>query len=303
MIYTCTLNPAIDLFVDVDELKPFTVNRTKDEDYQANGKGINVSIVLKRFGLDSTAIGIIAGFTGKFIQDEIEKKGIKTKLFEVNGITRINIFVNADKEFKIINRGPNVPLNTIEKIIEEIKKIPIGSYLFVSGSLPPGVKDETFLRISKICKEKGIKLILDISSPILIDCLTYHPYLIKPNEEELANLFDIKQLTEEAIIYYGKELLNRGAQKVIVSRGEKGSIYFSKNKILKASSIKGKVVNSACAGDTLLATFVGMQLKGFKEETALAYASAAGALTAFSKGIGNFEDIHEFAKMIKIEKM
>ncbi|MEH7021548.1 PfkB family carbohydrate kinase, partial [Priestia megaterium] len=191
MIYTCTLNPAIDLFVDVDSLEPFIVNRTNAEDYQANGKAINISILLKRMGLDNTALGFIGGFTGKYIEDELQQKEINTNFIEVDGITRINTFVRAgEKEYKIVNKGPIIPPKKKDEMLQKIKNIPKGSMLFVSGSLPKGISEDIFVEIAEIASYNELELILDVSSKKLLDCLTYHPYLIKPNKEELEYLFN-----------------------------------------------------------------------------------------------------------------
>ena len=303
LIYTCTMNTAIDLFVKMDALSPNVVNRTTEEDYQANGKGVNVSVVLKELGIHSTALGFIAGFTGNYIKDELIKKQIATDFIEVEGITRVNIFVNANEEYKIVNKGPTIPENKVAELMDKVKMIPENSYLFVSGSLPQGIKDDIFIEISKLSQRNNLKLILDVSSPKLLQCLAYKPYLIKPNDEELAAFFNKKSLTEEELIYYGKELLNRGAQQVLVSRGEHGSIYLSKDETIKVSSLEGKVVNTACAGDTLLATFVGKKIQGASTDEALKYASAAGSLTAFSKGLGDFANLSVLSEKITVEHL
>ncbi len=186
MIYTCTMNTAVDLFVETDELLPDVVNRTKDEDYQPNGKGVNISFMLKRLGLNNTALGFTGGFTGRFIENELLNEKIVTDFVEVEGISRINIFINATREFKIVNKGPLISEGRKQELINKIRQIPSGRFLFVSGSLPRGVPDDMYLSLSEIAAENKLKLILDISSPVLLDCLSYHPYLIKPNEQELA---------------------------------------------------------------------------------------------------------------------
>jgi 1-phosphofructokinase len=290
IFYTCTLNPAIDLVVESDDLLPDIVNRTNSEDYQANGKTINISIMLKKMGIDNTALGFIGGFTGQYIESELKRLGISTDFTEIDGITRVNTFVRTkEQEFKIVNKGPAVSREKHEEMLGKISAIPNGSYLFVSGSLPQGLSDEIYVDISRIAARKDLKLILDISSKRLLDCLAYQPYLIKPNREELASFFGREALTEEEVLSLGQELIERGAQRVLVSLGEEGSIFLTQKEMLRVNSPAGKVVNTACAGDTLLAAFVGkLFLEGDLKE-ALRFGSAAGSGTAFSTGLVELE--------------
>jgi len=304
MIYTCTLNPAIDLFVETDDLLPSKVNRTQSEDYQANGKGVNVSIILKKLGIRSTALGFKAGFTGAYIQDELQAMGIDTDFVEIDGVTRVNIFVHTgEQEYKIVNRGPKVDSNAYNEMIEKINSLPDQSTLFVSGSAPRGVDESIYKEIAKIAFDKQIDLILDISSEVLMDCLQYNPFLIKPNKEELAHFYGKEDLTEDDIIYYGHDLLDKGAKHVLISLGEDGAIYIDRDHLLKVSSPKGKVINTACAGDTMLAMFYQKIQAGFSVEDSLIYASAAGSSTAFSKGLSDLEDISELIKQINTIKL
>ncbi|GGK03735.1 tagatose-6-phosphate kinase [Lentibacillus kapialis] len=304
MIYTCTMNAAIDMYVEVDEMKPNAVNRTNDEDYQANGKGINVSIMLKKLGIESTALGFIAGFTGAYIEDFLSESGIQSDFVYADGTTRINVFINAESEYKIVNQGPHIKVSEQEALLNGIKAIPGGSTLVVSGSLPRGVPESVIVEIAEVCKMNNVKLVLDTSVSSVWDTLTYEPYLLKPNEEELANLYhQTRKLTEQEIIKYGKDLLKRGAQHVIVSRGKEGSIYVSKERLLKATSPQGTVVNTACSGDTMLAAFMAKKQQHESLENALKYASAVGASTAFSRGLSNLKDIAALQKEVNVYQM
>lgn len=299
MIYTCTLNPAIDLFVATEKLVPREVNRTYEEEYQANGKGINISLILKKLGVNNTALGFIGGFTGKYIQEQLDLQGVSTDFIEVDGITRVNTFVHTDEsEYKIVNRGPQVDPASSEELLCKIKGLPNQSTLFVSGSLPRGLEDEMYVEISRIAYEKDITLILDISSKVLLDCLTYKPYLIKPNREELAHFYNRDLLTDEEVIELGYDLLKRGAQRVLVSLGEEGAIYIDKDHLKRVSTAEGKVINTACSGDTMLAMFFYQLTSGNSIEQALKKASAAGASTAFSKGLSDLQDVDQLVKQI-----
>ncbi|WP_313630500.1 1-phosphofructokinase [Enterococcus devriesei] len=304
-IYTCTMNLAIDLFIETDTMNPFTVNRTKDDDIQANGKGVNVSLILKMLGVATTALGFRAGFTGNYIEDYLREKEISTDFIEVPGMTRINVFtqVNQTKEeFKLVNQGPIIPNEKIQIFLEQIKGLSLGDYLCISGSLPRGVKPEILIEISRICHERGIHLIIDSSYQEVMDCLLYHPFLLKPNEEELESWFGQVINTEEAYLFYGQQLLEAGAQNVLLSLGGEGAILFSQDRILRGNSPKGRVVNTACAGDTLLGTFLAGYLTNQSMEETLRKSLAAGSSTAFRKGLTDFSDVDELSKQIKIKE-
>ncbi|APC49538.1 1-phosphofructokinase [Virgibacillus halodenitrificans] len=306
MIYTCTMNPAIDMYVALKNLKPDTVNRTIDEDYQANGKGVNVSIMLKKLGIDSVALGFTAGFTGKYIEDTLNEMDISTDFVRTQGITRVNVFVNTTSEYKIVNQGPFIPVSDQESLLAKIKAIPAHSILIVSGSLPKGVPETIIVEIAKICHKRGIKLVLDTSVQAVMSTLEYEPYLLKPNEEEIANLFGVeKSLSEQELITNGNVLLRKGAKNVLISRGKDGALFLSNDKqcLRKTTTPQGKVVNTACAGDAMLAAFIGNQLKNYTLEESLIYATAVGASTAFSKGLSDLKDIQKLIQEVRIKKI
>lgn len=304
MIYTCTLNPAIDLFVELENFQPYVVNRSITEDYQANGKAINISFILKKMGIGNTAMGFLGGFTGQFIEEVLQKKGIHTDFVRIEGTTRINTFVRSrDKEYKIVNRGPNI--TRIEEIlmIEKINQLTAGDILFVSGSLPRGLSDDILIEISRIAREKQLRLILDVSSTKLLDCLAYRPYLIKPNEEELSAMFGKRLLTREEVIEAAHQLMERGVQNILVSLGEKGALFVNKDKVIMTTAPKGKVVNTACAGDSMLAAFVGSILLEKSIEESLAFSTAVGSSTAFSMGLSNLLDVPELVKQVQLQEL
>ncbi|MGL9729798.1 1-phosphofructokinase [Enterococcus sp. DIV0756] len=304
-IYTCTLNLAIDLFIETDTMEPFTVNRTKDDDIQANGKGVNVSLILKMLGVDTTALGFRAGFTGNYIEDYLQEKEISTDFIEVPGMTRINVFtqVNQTKEeYKLVNQGPEIPPEKVEAFLNQIRSLQSEDYLCISGSLPRGMEPNILVDISQICQERGVHLIIDSSYKEVMDCLPYGPFLLKPNEEELASWFDERINSEEAYLFYGQQLLEAGAQNVLLSLGNGGAIFFSRDRIIRGNSPKGKVVNTACAGDTLLGTFLAGYLTKQPLEETLRKSLAAGSSTAFRKGLTDFSDVNELSKQIEINE-
>lgn len=301
-VYTCTMNLAIDLFIETEYLEDRKVNRTISDDIQANGKGVNVSLIMKQLGIDTTAFGFAAGFTGKFIADTLKSEGISTDFVEVDGFTRINVFtkVNATgEEFKQVNKGPLVNRAAQRQLLEKISNLQLGDYLVVSGSLPRGVESDILVEIAQIAHRNGVHLIYDISDSIVLDCLPYHPYLLKPNEEEIAKWFGCDSVSVDEAITYAKELIHRGAQQVLLSLGGDGAVFIGRDlSVYRCSSPKGEVINTACAGDTLLGTFLAVLLKGKAVENALIKGVAAGSSTAFRSGITDFSDVDELQKQI-----
>ena len=304
-IYTCTMNLAIDLFIETDEMHPFMVNRTKEDDIQANGKGVNVSLVLKMLDFPSTALGFSAGFTGKYIEDYLQKKQIQTEFIEVPGMTRINVFTQVNQtgeEYKLVNQGPEIPQTAVHNFLNQIRALQAEDYLCVSGSLPRGLSPKVLIEISRICQEKGIHLIIDSSDQEAMDCLPYRPFLLKPNEEELSSWFGRKMVTDEDYFVYGQRLVELGAENVLLSLGEKGAILFTKDRVFRGNSPKGKVVNTACAGDTMLGAFLAGYMNRRPLDETLRKSIAAGSSTAFRKGLTDFLDVEELSKQIKIRE-
>ncbi|EGP4837862.1 MULTISPECIES: 1-phosphofructokinase [Enterococcus] len=304
-IYTCTMNLAIDLFIETEEMHPFTVNRTKEDDIQANGKGVNVSLVLKMLDFPSTALGFSAGFTGKYIEDYLQQKQIQTEFIEVPGMTRINVFTQVNQtgeEYKLVNQGPEIPQTAVHNFLNQIRALKAEDYLCVSGSLPRGLSPKVLIEISRICQEKGIHLIIDSSDQEAMDCLPYRPFLLKPNEEELSSWFGRKMVTDEDYFVYGQRLVELGAENVLLSLGEKGAILFTKDRMFRGNSPKGKVVNTACAGDTMLGAFLAGYMNRRPLDEMLRKSIAAGSSTAFRKGLTDFLDVEELSKQIKIRE-
>ncbi|HFJ6612024.1 TPA: 1-phosphofructokinase [Enterococcus faecium] len=304
-IYTCTMNLAIDLFIETEEMRPFMVNRTKKDDIQANGKGVNVSLVLKMLDFPSTALGFSAGFTGKYIEDYLQQKQIQTEFIEVPGMTRINVFTQVNQtgeEYKLVNQGPEIPQTAVHNFLNQIRALQAEDYLCVSGSLPRGMSPKVLVEISRICQEKRIHLIIDSSDQEVMDCLPYRPFLLKPNEEELSSWFGRKMVTDEDYFVYGQRLVELGAENVLLSLGEKGAILFTKDRVIRGNSPKGKVVNTACAGDAMLGTFLAEYMNRRPLDETLRKSIAAGSSTAFRKGLTDFLDVEELSKQIKIKE-
>lgn len=308
MIYTLTTNPAIDMNMCTKSIERKIVNRTHDVVYSPNGKGLNVSFVLKHFGVDSKVLGFFGGFSGKYIVDETRKKGIEIFPVEVEDTTRINIFLNdGEGEFKFVNSGSFVEKQKQEEMLQMIENFEDLEYLSISGSLPPGIDTSYYEEILTICEKKNIKVILDISSPKLKCLLKYKPFLIKPNDEEIADIFGIIVRDEEDIKDVLKYLHEQGAQNIFLTLGEKGSYFYNGKNIYYASAHKVKLLSSACAGDSALAGFLSIWLEDINNEEnieqALKRASATGANVAESNAIGDLKKVEEYMNKIKIRRV
>lgn len=304
MIYTCTLNPAIDLYIALKEMRANAVNRTEDEDYQPNGKGVNVSIMLKKYGFTSTALGFIAGFSGTYIEQSLKDLSIQTDFISVEGITRINVFINTTEEYKLVNQGPAIEEKALHAFREKIAAIPQGGILIMSGSLPKGVPASIFSEVAAICHQQKVKFILDTSSAAVLETLQYKPYLLKPNEEEIAAFFGkTHPLTEKELIQSGEKLIEMGAEQVLISRGGEGALFITKDAVFKGNAPTGTVVNTACSGDAMLAAFLSKHLEGHSPEECLLYGIATGASTAFSKGLSDLQDIDSLIEQVHIQKI
>lgn len=304
-VYTCTMNLAIDMFIQTEDMEDKKVNRTIYDELQANGKGVNVSIILKKLGIDSTPLGFKAGFTGDFIEDELKKQAILSNFVKVDGMTRINVFtqvMSKNQEFKLVNQGPIILEKSQGELLKQFESLNPDDFLIVSGSLPRGISSEIFLKIGKICQKKGINLIYDISDPKLIECLSFKPYLIKPNDEEISEWFHLEDPSLNDLIEKGKLLQEKGAKNVLISLGGSGCLLIS-DSVYFANAPSGIVVNTACAGDTLLGTFLANKLKGHSEVECLAQAVAAGSSTAFRPGLTDFTDVELLKKQIKIKEI
>lgn len=304
MIYTCTMNPAIDLFVEMDTFLKDEVNRSKYEEYQPNGKGVNVSLILKQLNFESVALGFLGGFSGEFIKNELNDIGVKNDFVKVDGITRINTFVQSNNgEYKIVNRGPEIDENTQKKLISQIKKLNSEDVLFVSGSLPRGVDRSILVEIAKLSLEKEFKMIWDISDPILEELVKYKPYLIKPNVDEFQEIFlSNKKGTNDEMIEKANQLIYGGVENIIISNGGHGAFFISKDEVLESGAPGGQVVNTACSGDTMLATFYAVYQQSGNEKESLKSAVAAGSSTAFRSGLTDFSDVKDLMEEINVSK-
>lgn len=305
MIYTLTTNPAIDMNVCTNGLEPSRVNRTFGVVYTPNGKGLNVSFVLGHFGVESVIFGFFGGFSGEYVVNESRKKGFKVDSVWVDDTTRINIFLNdGEKEYKFVNEGSFVTEENQFQLLKMIKEARDMDYLSISGSLAKGINTAYYDQILEVCQQKNVDVILDISSPKLAELLKYKPLLIKPNDEELKDIFGIDLKTEKDMINALDFLHKEGAQNILLTLGDKGSYFYNGKNVYYASAQPVKLLSSACAGDSALAAFLSVWLDDqTKIVEALKNSAATGANVAESNAIGTLEKVEEYKKNIQVRKV
>lgn len=287
MIYTVTLNPAWDYYVHVDQLTLGAVNRASYSQVQFGGKGINVSGVLTNLGIENTALGFIAGFTGDAFDESLKKQGYKTDFIKLeNGMTRINVKLKSGDETEINGSGPEISADAIEMLFKKLERLSDGDWLILSGSIPASVKSDIYERIMAKLKDKDIKIVVDATKDLLLNVLKYKPFLIKPNNHELGEIFGLKLSSDDEIIKYAKILQNDGARNVLISMAGDGAILLTENgEIKKIGVAKGEIVNSVAAGDSMVAGFIAGYIESNNYAEALKMGTACGGATAFSQGL------------------
>ena len=295
MIYTVTLNPSIDYIVRLDKLTTGITNRTTAEEYYYGGKGINVSLVLAELDIDSTAYGFVAGFTGKAIENGIRNDHIITDFIKLkDGISRINIKIKAGEETEINGQGPHITEMELERLLQKIDRIQGGDTLVLAGSIPYTMPDDVYERMMERIARKKVRFVVDATKKLLVNSLKYKPFLIKPNRQELSEIFDVEVKTEDDIVKYAKELEKMGAQNVLISLGGEGAMLIDEfgNKH-KAGVLKEKVVNTVGSGDSMVAGFIAGYEKTGDYSYALKLGSVCGNATAFLPGLATKEKINE----------
>ena len=295
MIYTVTFNPSIDYVITVDNFFPGALNRTSKEMILPGGKGINVSLVLSNLGIENTALGFVAGFTGTYIQELLKNRGINTDFITIrNGITRINVKLQSDKDTEINGMGPDISGELVDELLLKLNRLQDGDILVLAGSVPVGIPSDIYCQIMKTLKFKDIDIIVDASKDLLRNVLEYHPFLIKPNHHELGELFNKVLNSNEEIISCAKNLQDLGARNVLVSMADKGAILVTEDKeVIIANAPSGKVINSVGAGDSMVAGFVAGYLKKRSYKEALHYGLCAGSASAFSENLATKEEIEK----------
>lgn len=301
MIYTVTFNPAIDYVVYMDELVSGKINRAESERIYAGGKGINVSVVLAGLGIRSRALGFVAGFTGRAIEDGAREKGVETDfIYLKDGCSRINVKIRAEEETELNGQGPRIPESAMARLFEKLERLEEGDTLVLAGSIPGTLPEDTYERILARLSGKGIRTVVDAAGELLRKVLKYRPFLVKPNHHELGELFGRELRTEEEIVFCAKKLRELGAVNVLVSMAGDGAILVdAEGAVHCRRAYAGQVRNSVGAGDAMVAGFLaGLEQGGYEE--ALRLGTAAGGATAFSDGLASGEAIRDLLQ--KCEK-
>lgn len=302
MIYTITLNPALDYTLKIDNLNLNEINTCKSDCILPGGKGINVSIILKRLGIDSVTLGFISGFTGEEIKRLIEKEKIETNFINLKSEnSRINVkILEKSRETAINLAGPLVESKYIEELYQKLEILKNDDILVISGSIPKGISDDIYENICEKVKGKNIKIVVDSSKNLLLNTLKYKPFLIKPNHHELGEIFNTKIENKEQAVKYAKKLQQKGAKNVLVSMGGAGSILLDEfENVYKKEAIQNKnVVNTVGAGDSMVAGFLAGYLKYQNYEDALKLGIASATATVNSAYLGTIDEINEYFSSI-----
>ncbi len=299
MIYTVTFNPAIDYIVHTGTMQVGQVNRSQGEELYFGGKGINVSFVLHELGLPSKALGFVAGFTGAAIEAGIQEQGIATDFVHLDsGFSRINVKIKSGEETELNGQGPNISEAAVAELFEKLNQLQDGDILILAGSIPNTMSADSYEKILAHLSDKNIKVVVDATKDLLLKVLPYHPFLIKPNNHELGELFGVTLHSIEEIATYAKKLQEMGAQNVLISMAGDGALLIDETgKQLVCGVCKGTVKNSVGAGDSMVAGFVAGSMHG-DYEAALKLGTAAGGATAFSEGLAQRAEIERLLQQL-----
>ncbi|WP_374749793.1 1-phosphofructokinase [Staphylococcus aureus] len=300
MIYTVTFNPSIDYVIFTNDFKIDGLNRATATYKFAWEKGINVSRVLKTLDVESTALGFAGGFPGKFIADTLNNSAIQSNFIEVDEDTRINVKLKTGQETEINAPGPHITSAQFEQLLQQIKNTTSEDIVIVAGSVPSSIPSDAYAQIAQITAQTGAKLVVDAEKELAESVLSYHPLFIKPNKDELEVMFNTTVNSDEDVIKYGRLLVDKGAQSVIVSLGGDGAIYIDKEISIKAVNPQGKVVNTVGSGDSTVAGMVAGIASGLTIEKAFQQAVACGTATAFDEDLATRDAIEKIKSQVTI---
>ncbi len=293
MIYTVTLNPALDYVMQVEKIRYDDINRSTGEQIYFGGKGINVSVILSRLGTPNIALGFVAGFTGAKLEQMLEAEGISTDFCHLNeGDTRINVKVRADMELDFNATGPDITEDDIADLMQRLDGIKDGDYLVLAGAIPSTLPSDIYERMMASLCDKGVNVVVDATGDLLLNVLKYKPFLIKPNHHELGDLFGVTTETDDDIYRYAIKLQEMGARNVLVSRAKRGAMLIDENgNAHNIENLDGPLVNSVGCGDSMVAGFIAGYIEKGDYQHALMLGSACGNATAFSTELATFAEI------------
>ncbi len=293
MVYTVTVNPSLDYVANVQRFTVGKVNRTTAEKLFPGGKGINVSIVLHNLGIETKALGFKASFTGNKIKKLLDEKGVLSEFIEVkNGFSRINVKLRSDQESEINGQGPDITEKDITKLYSILAQLTSNDILVLAGSIPSTLSSSLYMDIMKYLEQKQTKIIVDATKDLLKKVLPFHPFMVKPNNHELGEIFGVKLKTKKEVIPYAQKLRKMGAKNVLVSMAAQGAVLISeKGKIYEAACPEGSPVNSVGAGDSMVAGFIAGYLSTGNYMEALKTGLSAGSASACSEELATKEQV------------
>jgi 1-phosphofructokinase len=299
MIYTVTFNPAVDYVVHTDAMKVGCVNRSAYENIYFGGKGINVSFILRELGIQSKALGFTAGFTGDAIEKGIAEKGIISDFVHLeSGFSRINIKIKSGEETELNGNGPDISEKALAQLFAKLDDMQDGDIIVLAGSIPRSLPSDIYEKVLERISEKKIMAVVDAANQLLLNVLKYKPFLVKPNNYELGEMFGVTLKTRKDIAVYAGKLREMGARNVLVSMAGDGALLLDENNnIYFCDACKGTVKNSVGAGDSMVAGFIAGMSNG-DYEYALKLGTAAGGATAFSDGLADREKIYSLLKQM-----
>ena len=300
MIYTVTFNPAIDYVVKTEKIALGSVNRAASEQIYYGGKGINVSAVLAELGIRSKALGFTAGFTGEAIERGVEAMGIDADFVRLKeGTSRINVKIRAEEETELNGQGPHIDDEALSQLFKKLDRLKDGDTLILAGSIPNSLPSNVYERILEMLSDRDIRTVVDASGELLVNVLKYKPFLIKPNDHELGEIFGVNISTYDGVVEYAVKLQAMGARNVLVSMAGSGAILLCENgRLIKCGVCMGTVKNSVGAGDSMLAGFVAGSAEN-DLDYALKLGTACGGATAFTSGLADRERIEEVLTSLK----
>lgn len=300
MIYTVTFNPSLDYIVSMNGFEMGMTNRTTGEQMFPGGKGINVSIVLGNLGIESTALGFTAGFTGEQIEREVQKIGLLTDFIHIDkGFSRINVKLKDYEGTEINGMGPEIGQIHVNELFEKLDRLEAGDILILAGSIPKSLPDSMYSDILERLQKKGVLFVVDATQELLLNVLQYKPFLIKPNNHELGEIFGVTLETREDVVPYAKKLQERGARNVLVSMAGQGAVLVDEDgAVHMLAAPKGKLVNAVGAGDSMVAGFVAGWTKEQDYDYAFRMGISAGSASAFSELLATREEIERVFESI-----
>lgn len=303
MIYTVTLNPSLDYIVSVDGFEVGKTNRTSSEMMLPGGKGINVSTILKNLGLENTALGYVAGFTGVEIERRLHEMGVRTGFITLReGMSRINFKLSSIEGTEINGRGPVIQAADIERLMEQLSSLKDGDVLFLSGSIPSSMPDDIYRDIMERLQDREIQIIVDATGELLLKVLPYHPVLIKPNHHELGEIFGAELTPGPGVVPYARKLQGMGARNVLISMAGHGAILVAEDgTVYQAPAPSGQLKNGVGAGDSMVAGFMAGWLEKQDYRHAFRMGVAAGSASAFSENLATAEEIADVLKQVTSE--